>query len=185
VIVDRGAGRRQPVPPAPPAGRPPARMPTRMPARARALALALALALASAAALTPAILAPHGASAGVPTPVPPEQRGRIDMERSGLHDANNIRTAFYNYGMVGDWPSDAGRVDLSVFHSVEVPKGTGMNYSDGITPFVLTRIVQRDGSPAYVMETGDIILEGNAADLMHNPEVKRAYLGKGAKEIWE
>lgn len=38
---------------------------------------------------------------------------------------------------------------------------------------------------AYVMETGDIILEGNAADLMHNPEVKRAYLGKGAKEIWE
>ncbi len=38
---------------------------------------------------------------------------------------------------------------------------------------------------AYVMETGDIILEGQAADLMHNPEVKRAYLGKGGKEIWE
>ncbi len=38
---------------------------------------------------------------------------------------------------------------------------------------------------AYVMETGDIILEGPAADLMHNPEVKRAYLGKGGKEIWE
>ena len=38
---------------------------------------------------------------------------------------------------------------------------------------------------AYVMETGDIILEGQAADLIHNPEVKRAYLGKGGKEIWE
>ncbi len=38
---------------------------------------------------------------------------------------------------------------------------------------------------AYVMETGEIILEGPAADLMHNPEVKRAYLGKGGKEIWE
>jgi branched-chain amino acid transport system ATP-binding protein len=37
---------------------------------------------------------------------------------------------------------------------------------------------------AYVMETGEIILEGEAADLMHNPEVKRAYLGKGGKEVW-
>lgn len=154
MIVDRGAGQRQPVIPAPPAGRSPARSPAPMPARARTLAAALALALAAAAALAPAVLAPRGASAGVPTPVPPEQRGRIDMERSGLHDANNLRTAFYNYGMVGDYPPDPGRVDLSVFHSVEVPKGTGMNYSDGITPFVLTRIVQRDGTPAYVMETG-------------------------------
>ena len=38
---------------------------------------------------------------------------------------------------------------------------------------------------AYVIETGEIIMEGEAADLMHNPEVKRAYLGKGEKEIWE
>jgi len=32
---------------------------------------------------------------------------------------------------------------------------------------------------AYVMETGEITLEGEAGDLLHNPEVKRAYLGKG------
>ena len=38
---------------------------------------------------------------------------------------------------------------------------------------------------AYVLETGEIVLEGDAADLLHNPEVKRAYLGKGYKEIWE
>ena len=38
---------------------------------------------------------------------------------------------------------------------------------------------------AYVMETGEIILEGESADLVHNPEVKRAYLGKGYKEVWE
>lgn len=31
---------------------------------------------------------------------------------------------------------------------------------------------------AYVLETGEIILEGPAKDLLHNPEVKRAYLGK-------
>ncbi len=93
-------------------------------------------------------------AADVPVPVPPEQRGRLDAERSGFHDANNIRTVFWNYGMVGDYPADPGNVDLSVFHSVEVPKGTGMNYSDGITPFVLTRITQLDGSTAYIMETG-------------------------------
>lgn len=38
---------------------------------------------------------------------------------------------------------------------------------------------------AYVMETGEIILEGPAPDLIQNPEVKRAYLGKGYKEVWE
>jgi len=38
---------------------------------------------------------------------------------------------------------------------------------------------------AYVLETGEIILEGIASDLMSNPEVKRAYLGKGYKEVWE
>ncbi|MCX7590955.1 MAG: ABC transporter ATP-binding protein [Kiritimatiellae bacterium] len=37
----------------------------------------------------------------------------------------------------------------------------------------------------YVLETGEIILEGDSADLLHNPEVKRAYLGKGYKEVWE
>ena len=37
---------------------------------------------------------------------------------------------------------------------------------------------------AYVLETGEITLEGVAADLLQNPEVKRAYLGKGRKEAW-
>ena len=35
---------------------------------------------------------------------------------------------------------------------------------------------------AYIMETGEIILEGAAADFARNPEVKRAYLGKGGQE---
>jgi branched-chain amino acid transport system ATP-binding protein len=38
---------------------------------------------------------------------------------------------------------------------------------------------------SYVLETGEIILEGRASDLVHNPEVKRAYLGKGDKEAAE
>ena len=89
----------------------------------------------------------------VPT-VPPELRGKIDAERKGIHDANRIRTMFYNFGMVGDYPPDPIKVDLSVFHSVEVPKGSGENYSDGITPFVLARVTTEFGSTAYIMETG-------------------------------
>src|SRR5574341_2654559 len=49
--------------------------------------------------------------------VPQEKRGRVDAERRGTHDANNIRTEFWNYGMVGSYPPDPGNVDLSVFHS--------------------------------------------------------------------
>jgi branched-chain amino acid transport system ATP-binding protein len=37
----------------------------------------------------------------------------------------------------------------------------------------------------YVLETGRIILEGSARDLNDDPEVQRAYLGKGYKEVWE
>ncbi|MBM3238112.1 ABC transporter ATP-binding protein [Candidatus Poribacteria bacterium] len=37
----------------------------------------------------------------------------------------------------------------------------------------------------YVLETGTIVLQGSASELMENQEVKRAYLGKGYKEVWE
>jgi branched-chain amino acid transport system ATP-binding protein len=37
----------------------------------------------------------------------------------------------------------------------------------------------------YVLETGKVILEGVASELLENKEVERAYLGKEKKEIWE
>jgi hypothetical protein len=84
--------------------------------------------------------------------VPKSLRGNKDYERTGFHDANRIRTEFSNFGMVGNnWGNP---VDLSVKHSVEVPKGSGMNYTDGITPFVMARIVQTTGDTAIIMETG-------------------------------
>ena len=86
--------------------------------------------------------------------VPPALRGQIDAERLGQHDANRLRTRFYNFGMVGDFPPDPGSVDLSVFNSAEAPRGTGMNYSDGITPFVLTAVTTEDDREVFVMETG-------------------------------
>jgi hypothetical protein len=113
------------------------------------------LAAAAVTALVFAALAPVPPTAAqVHQSVPFALRGQADAEREGTHDANRIRTTFWNFGMVGDYPPDPGNVDLSVFHSVEVPKGTGMDYSDGITPFVLAQITQRGGVPAYIMETG-------------------------------
>ncbi len=37
----------------------------------------------------------------------------------------------------------------------------------------------------YVLETGRMILEGTAFELLENKDVQRAYLGKDKKEIWE
>jgi branched-chain amino acid transport system ATP-binding protein len=39
------------------------------------------------------------------------------------------------------------------------------------------RMALRLASRGYVMETGSIVLEGSAEELMNNPEVQRAYLG--------
>jgi branched-chain amino acid transport system ATP-binding protein len=37
----------------------------------------------------------------------------------------------------------------------------------------------------YVLETGRIILQGTSQMLLEHNEVKRAYLGKGYREVWE
>ncbi|HBG04242.1 MAG: branched-chain amino acid ABC transporter ATP-binding protein [Geobacteraceae bacterium GWC2_58_44] len=37
----------------------------------------------------------------------------------------------------------------------------------------------------YVLETGKVILEGIASELLENKDVQRAYLGRDKKEIWE
>jgi len=47
------------------------------------------------------------------------------------------------------------------------------------------RVALKVADRAYILETGKAILEGNSKELLENKEVKRAYLGKGYKEIWE
>ena len=110
----------------------------------------------AAVLLAAALAAATGAPRAAERSVPPEQRGSISAERMGTHDATNIRTRFWNFGMVGDYPTDPINVDLSIFHSAEVPKGSGMNYTDGITPFVLERFHPASDTTTwrYVMETG-------------------------------
>lgn len=43
----------------------------------------------------------------------------------------------------------------------------------------------RISSRAYVIETGRVVLQGMSQELLHNQEVRRAYLGRGYKEVWE
>jgi len=40
-------------------------------------------------------------------------------------------------------------------------------------------------SRAYVIETGQIVLEGTPRELLNNKEITRAYLGKGYRQVWE
>ncbi|HOW57318.1 MAG TPA: ABC transporter ATP-binding protein [Smithellaceae bacterium] len=47
------------------------------------------------------------------------------------------------------------------------------------------RMALKTARRGYVMETGKMILEGSAAELLENKDVQRAYLGKDKKEIWE
>jgi len=100
------------------------------------------------------ILLPALVFTQVDVPVPPDERGNHLYEHVGHHDANNFRTRYWNYGMVGDYPSSPINVDLSVFHSMEVPKGSGLNYGDGTTPFILAKVEDDGGKDFYIMETG-------------------------------
>ncbi len=47
------------------------------------------------------------------------------------------------------------------------------------------RVALRAADRGYVLETGKVILEETASELLANKDVQRAYLGKDRKEIWE
>ena len=47
------------------------------------------------------------------------------------------------------------------------------------------RAALKGADRGYVLETGKVILEGKASELLENKDVQRAYLGRDKKEIWE
>jgi branched-chain amino acid transport system ATP-binding protein len=60
---------------------------------------------------------------------------------------------------------------------------------DGGTTILLVeqnaRAALKVAERGYVLETGKVILEGIASELLENNDVQRAYLGRDKKEIWE
>lgn len=60
--------------------------------------------------------------------------------------------------------------------------------TDGTTVLVVeqnARAALAIAKRAYVMETGRVVMEGPAGELSRNPEIQRAYLGKGYKQMVE
>lgn len=47
------------------------------------------------------------------------------------------------------------------------------------------RAALRVADRGYVMETGRVVLEGSAQELVDQREVQRAYLGRGYRQVWE
>src|SRR5690606_38308013 len=64
--------------------------------------------------------------------------------------------------------------------AVGVPHGAEINRTLGTTVLLVEQnasMALRIASRGYVLETGRIVLEGAARDLLENPEVRDAYLG--------
>jgi len=70
--------------------------------------------------------------------------GNKTYRKKGTMDGNLVRTLFRNDGQVGYWEDRP---------SIEWPKGTGQNYSDGSTPLVSTRRVAANKQYIYYCQT--------------------------------
>jgi branched-chain amino acid transport system ATP-binding protein len=76
----------------------------------------------------------------------------------------------------------APRVVVDIFHTISRLR------REGLTILVVeqnARAVLRIADRGYVLETGKIILQGSAAELLEDHDVKRAYLGRDYREFTE
>lgn len=70
----------------------------------------------------------------------------------------------------------------------DILRAIGELRKDGTTVLLVEQNVKaalRIAKRAYVMETGRIVMEGSADELARNPEIQRAYLGQGYRQIME
>ena len=76
----------------------------------------------------------------------------------------------------------APRVVVDIFHTVVKLR------QEGLTILIVeqnARAVLRIADRGYVLETGKIILQGTASELLEDHDVKRAYLGRDYREFTE
>ena len=76
---------------------------------------------------------------------PEDEYGSREHRKQGLHDGNLVKTVFYNYGQIGDWNTK---------RPAEWPKGSGHGYIDGVTPLVLTELVDIHGDTVHSVAAG-------------------------------
>ncbi|NCC24517.1 MAG: ABC transporter ATP-binding protein [Deltaproteobacteria bacterium] len=84
---------------------------------------------------------------------------------------------------------DEPSLGLSPLLSKDILKAiVAMNREEDLGVLIVeqnARAALRIADRAYVLETGRVVLEGSGSDLLDHQDVRRAYLGKGYKEIWE
>lgn len=77
--------------------------------------------------------------------VPKEMRGNRKYRKVGIHNGNLVETLFYNFGEVAWWGHEPSGV---------WPRGSGHSYMDGITPIVVTQVINHNGDTLYICEAG-------------------------------
>ena len=83
---------------------------------------------------------------------------------------------------------DEPSMGLAPMMAHNVFKTIGRLRDEGVTILLVeqnARAALHISDRAYVMETGKIIMEGPSEELLNHNQIKRAYLGKGYKEVWE
>ena len=83
---------------------------------------------------------------------------------------------------------DEPSMGLGPLVAKEIFKVIGNLHKQGTTTLVVEQNAKAAlaiAKRAYVMETGRVVLEGTAHELARNPQVQRAYLGKGYKRLME
>ena len=74
-----------------------------------------------------------------------QDRGDRKHRKEGTHNGNLVETLFYNFGEVAWW----GRQPSGVW-----PRGSGHSYMDGITPIVVTEVMNDKGEIIHMCEAG-------------------------------
>lgn len=76
----------------------------------------------------------------------------------------------------------APRIIQEIFSTISELRNRGMTI---LLVEQNARLALDSADRGYVMETGQIVMEGDCKDLKRNPEIEHAYLGKGRGDIWE
>ncbi len=76
----------------------------------------------------------------------------------------------------------APRIIQEIFSTISKLKQRGMTI---LLVEQNARLALDAADRGYVLETGQIVMEGDCEDLKRNQEIERAYMGKGRGEIWE
>ncbi|NIV11816.1 MAG: hypothetical protein GWN62_11235, partial [Aliifodinibius sp.] len=77
--------------------------------------------------------------------VPKNMRGNREYRKESIHNGNLVETLFYNFGEVGAWKKEPSGV---------WPRGSGHHYTDGVTPIVVTQVINHNGDTLYMCEAG-------------------------------